>query len=112
MFVTFVAKICKEYYKKNLMFDILLAAHIFYFTALAFHVFALARNIHKQIFTHNKLLKKVLPEAIKQLKELFLDKDIELWFQDEARIGQQGTISRMWADTGSCPRGIRQTNYQ
>jgi transposase len=35
-----------------------------------------------------------------------------LWFQDEARIGQQGTVCRMWADTGSCPRAIRQTNYQ
>jgi transposase len=35
-----------------------------------------------------------------------------LWFQDEARIGQQGTICRIWSDTGSCPRAIRQTNYQ
>lgn len=57
-------------------------------------------------------LKKLLPEAVKQLKELFPDKNIQLWFQDEARIGQQGTISRMWADTGSCPRAIRQTNYK
>ncbi len=57
-------------------------------------------------------LKKLLPEAVKQLKELFPNKDTQLWFQDEARIGQQGTISRMWADTGSCPRAIRQTNYK
>jgi len=35
-----------------------------------------------------------------------------LWFQDEARIGQQGTVCRMWAETGSSPRAIRQTNYQ
>ena len=31
----------------------------------------------------------------------FPDKDILLWFQDEARIGQQGTIYRVWADTGN-----------
>lgn len=61
---------------------------------------------------HRKLLKKLLPEAVKQLKGLFPDKDIQVWFQDEARIGQQGTISRIWADTGSRPRSIRQTNYK
>jgi hypothetical protein len=61
---------------------------------------------------HRRLLKKLLPEAIKQLKKQFPDKVIELWFQDEARIGQQGTMCRIWADTGSCPRAIRQTNYK
>jgi len=32
---------------------------------------------------------KVLPEAIRQLRQCFPDKDIQLWFQDEARIGQE-----------------------
>ncbi|MCK0505460.1 IS630 family transposase [Aromatoleum anaerobium] len=36
---------------------------------------------------------------------------IELWFQDEARFGQQGSNSRIWADTGSRPRAPRQTEY-
>jgi transposase len=61
---------------------------------------------------HKRLLKKVLPKAIKHIKKRFPDKHILLWFQDEARIGQQGTVSRIWAETGSCPRAIRQTNYQ
>ena len=91
---------------------ILLVACIFYFTALASHAFALVRSIHRPIFTNRRLLKKVLPEAVRQLKRLFPNKYIDLWFQDEARIGQQGTICRIWADTGSCPRSIRQTNYQ
>lgn len=35
------------------------------------------------------------------------------WFvQDEARIGQQGTLTRVWARTGSRPTAIRQTEYE
>jgi transposase len=60
----------------------------------------------------SRLLKKVLPQAVKQLKRRFPDNTIQVWFQDEARIGQQGTTSRMWAETGSCPGAVRQTNYQ
>lgn len=61
---------------------------------------------------HRQLLKKLLPESIRLLRKRFPDKDIQLWFQDEARIGQQGTVCRMWAEKGSCPRAIRQTNYK
>ncbi len=112
MFAVSAAKTCRRYYKKNLTLSILLAARTFYFIALVFHVFVLAKDIHRPIFRHRRLLKKVLPEAIRQLRQCFPDKDIRLWFQDEARIGQQGTISRVWAETGSCPRAVRQTNYQ
>ena len=28
---------------------------------------------------------------------------VEFWFQDEARVGQQGTLSRVWAPIGSRP---------
>ena len=38
-------------------------------------------------------------------------KRIEVWFQDEARFGQQGTISRKWAPTGSRPPAVKQTKY-
>jgi DDE superfamily endonuclease len=35
------------------------------------------------------------------------------WFvQDEARIGQQGTLTRVWARTGSRPTAVRQTEYE
>ena len=89
MFVVFAARIYSEYYKKNLTPNTLLAAHIIYFIALVFHAFVLARNIRKQIFIGRKLLKKVLPETIKQLKERFPDKDIQLWFQLFAFSGQR-----------------------
>lgn len=31
---------------------------------------------------------------------------------DEARIGQQGTLTRVWARTGSRPTAVRQTEYE
>lgn len=36
---------------------------------------------------------------------------VEVWFQDEARIGQQGTLTRVWADRGSRPTAVKQTEY-
>jgi len=35
-----------------------------------------------------------------------------VWFQDEARFGQQGTITRVWALRGSRPWAVRQTKYE
>jgi transposase len=37
---------------------------------------------------------------------------VRVWFMDEARFGQQGTITDVWAPTGSRPRAIRQTRYE
>jgi transposase len=31
---------------------------------------------------------------------------------DEARVGQQGTLTRVWAKAGSRPTALRQTKYQ
>ena len=36
---------------------------------------------------------------------------MEIWFQDEARVGQQGTLTRIWAPRGSRPRALRDTRY-
>jgi hypothetical protein len=38
-------------------------------------------------------------------------KPIEIWFQDEARVGQQGTLTRIWARRGSRPRKPRDCRY-
>lgn len=35
-----------------------------------------------------------------------------MWFQDEARIGQQGTLTRIWAERGTRPRAARDTRYE
>ena len=39
-------------------------------------------------------------------------KPVEVWFQDEARVGQQGTLTRIWARRGTRPRAPRDTRYQ
>ena len=39
------------------------------------------------------------------------DKEIRTDFQDEARFGQKGTITRVWAPKGSRPRAVRQIRY-
>ena len=40
------------------------------------------------------------------------DKSVEVWFTDEARIGQQGTITRVWAKRGSRRRAPRDGRFQ
>jgi transposase len=39
-------------------------------------------------------------------------KPIEIWFQDEARIGQKGTLTRLWARIGSRSRAPRDSRYE
>jgi transposase len=48
---------------------------------------------------------EALPEAAQ-------GKPLEIWFQDEARVGQQGTLTRVWARRGTRPRGVRDTRYE
>lgn len=36
---------------------------------------------------------------------------IEIWFGDEARVGQQGTLTRVWSKRGSRPRAPRDRGY-
>jgi hypothetical protein len=39
-------------------------------------------------------------------------KPLEIWWQDEARIGQQGTLTDVWADKGSRPRAPRDQRHR
>jgi hypothetical protein len=38
-------------------------------------------------------------------------KPLEIWWQDEARVGQQGTLTRVWAQRGSRPAAPRDRRY-
>jgi hypothetical protein len=38
-------------------------------------------------------------------------KQVEIWFQDEARVGQRGTTSRIWAPKGTRPRIVQQQQF-
>ena len=57
------------------------------------------------------LLKKELPERLAQIRAAHPDKRVLSYYQDEARFGQHGTMTRVWARIGSRPRAIRQTQY-
>ena len=48
-----------------------------------------------------------LPEAV-----LAAGTPVEVWFQDEARVGQQGTLAYVWAETGSRPRALKDLRYE
>src|SRR5271165_6516666 len=39
-------------------------------------------------------------------------KPIELWWQDEARVGQQGSLTYVWAEKGTRPRAPREQRYE
>jgi transposase len=50
------------------------------------------------------LAKKELPENVET-------ENVDIWFQDEARVGQQGTVTRIWAEKGTRPRVVRQQQF-
>lgn len=56
-------------------------------------------------------LKKLQIETINLIPgHVALDK-VDFWFQDEARIGQQNTTTRLWATKGSRPRAVKQQQF-
>ncbi len=50
-------------------------------------------------------MRQALPAAAR-------DKPLEICFQDQARIGQEGTVTRIWARLGSRPPGPRDSRYE
>ena len=53
-----------------------------------------------------------LPAQLEQIARKHPGKRLRIYFQDEARFGQQGTLTNVWARTGSRPTAVRQTAYQ
>jgi transposase len=49
-------------------------------------------------------MKAVLPVEVKH-------KPVEIWFQDESRVGQQGDLSYIWAKKGSRPQINRDMRF-
>lgn len=39
------------------------------------------------------------------------DKPLEIWFADEARVGQKGTLTYVWARRGSRPPAVRDNRH-
>ncbi len=55
---------------------------------------------------------KDFPElAAAAIPEVAHGKPVEIWLQDEARVGQQGTLRRIWAKRGTRPRAVRDHRF-
>ena len=40
-----------------------------------------------------------------------LIEQVDIWAEDESRVGQQGSLSRIWAKKGSRPRKVKQQQF-
>jgi transposase len=50
------------------------------------------------------MLEKLLPKEVERDK-------VDIWSQDETRIGQQGSLTRIWAKCGTRPRKVKQQQF-
>ena len=50
-----------------------------------------------------EFFKEIVVEPIDAIATTHPDKEVRTYFQDEARFGQKGTITRVWARKGSAP---------
>lgn len=55
---------------------------------------------------------RALPKRIAAVSTAHPGQKIRLYFEDEARFGQQGTVTELWAKRGSRPEQVRQTAYE
>ncbi len=56
----------------------------------------------KQRFTTK--VKEVLPKTVDI-------ENVDIWFEDETRVGQQGSRTRIWTKTGTRPRVVKQQQF-
>src|SRR3954453_22130770 len=56
-------------------------------------------------------VQKTLPGVIEGLARQHPGERVELWFMDEARIGQKGGLTHVWYQKGVRPRGVRQQGF-
>jgi transposase len=58
-----------------------------------------------------ELFKETFPNEVDKIKANIDEARIEVWWQDESRVGQQGSLSRVWAAKGTRPRVVRQKQF-
>jgi transposase len=55
-----------------------------------------------------EFFKEIVVEPIAAIAAQHPDQEVQVWHHDEARFGQKGTLTRVWARRGSRPRRVRQ----
>src|SRR4051794_9201701 len=58
-----------------------------------------------------EFFKEIVVEQIDAIAGAHPEKEVHTYFQDEARFGQKGTLTRVWARRGSRPRAVRSTGF-
>jgi len=85
-------------------------------------IYVLLDRLNLSWISSRSIHPKTSAEAIDSFKENFSDiaeeikekvdgKKIEIWWQDEMRVGQQGSLSRIWAEKGTRPRMVKQQQF-
>ena len=59
-----------------------------------------------------EFFKEIVVEQIDAIAGQHPDRELRVYFEDEARFGTQGTITRVWAPKGSRPRAVRQNGCE
>jgi transposase len=55
---------------------------------------------------------KKAKKFLKDQKKKHAGKKIEVWYQDEARFGQKGIVTKIWTKKGNRPTRVRQNGFQ
>lgn len=58
-----------------------------------------------------EFFKEIVVEQVAAIAAAHPDQEVHTYFQDEARFGQKGTLTRVWARRGSRPRAVRPTGF-
>ncbi len=58
------------------------------------------------------MARKRRPPFVQEARKTHPAETVEIWFQDEARFGQKGSLTAIWARRGSRPVVVRQTRYE
>lgn len=58
------------------------------------------------------LFQREWPDKLRAIAAEHLGKRLRVYFHDESRFGQQGTLTSVWAKKGSRPTAVRQTEYE
>ena len=66
----------------------------------------------KLIWPRKRLLKNELPEKVQEIQEAHPDDEIEVWAEDEHRMGTKPIVRRVWAPKGQRPIAVQRRGYK
>ncbi|MEZ8107327.1 winged helix-turn-helix domain-containing protein [Vibrio cortegadensis] len=91
-------------YKKSALYQLLHDIGLSWITTRSKHP--------KQSVEAQEAFKKLPIETILKIPGHAPLKDVQIWFQDEARFGQRDTTTRIWAEKDTRPRVVQQPQFE